>query len=157
MCVCLPEEERGSKDKYLRAAESLNQIAAKLRQNGFEFLYHNHDFEFREMYDGRYALDILMENTDPFLVGMELHIGWLPQLGIDMLGYIRKLGRRIKILHVHAFHVNPGDPPFDSAPAIALGRELDVGWAILENVYPVPLDIDRMRGDITSLRHMAQG
>lgn len=154
ICHYLLEEERGSRDNYLRVAESLNQIGAKLQRNGFRLLYHNHDFEFREEFDGKRGMDLLLENTDPFLVGMELHIGQLPQFGIDIPDYIAGLGRRLKVLHVHAFN---GDQPFDSRPGVEAGRKLDVSWAVLENVYPEDCGAERLQKDVEALRSMTRG
>jgi len=156
LCHFLKEDERGSKDKYLFAAESFNKIAATLKRNGFHFAYHNHDFEFREVFDGKCGMDLLVEHTDPHLVAFELHIGQLPKFGLDVPGYVRKLGRRIKLLHVHAYIEKP-DEPFDSKPAIDVARGLDVPWAILENVYPLPVDGAYVKQTVNAIRDFARG
>jgi sugar phosphate isomerase/epimerase len=156
LCHFLLPEERGSKDKYLFAAESFNKIAATLKHNGFDFAYHNHDFEFREVFDGKCGMDLIVENTDPHLVGLELHIGQLAQFDLDPVAYIKKLGRRVQLLHVHAFS-GKDNAPFDSIPALKAARELDVPWAILENVYPIPIDFARVKQDVASIRDAAKG
>lgn len=155
ICHYLMEEERGSAENYLRVAESLNEIGAKLKRNGFDLLYHNHDFEFKEVFDGKRGMDLLLENTDPFLVGMELHIGQLPQFQLDIPGYIRGLGRRLKVLHVHAFLDE--EHPFDSWPGVEAAKALDVEWAVLENVYPEGCGVERPRKDVEALRAMIRG
>ncbi|MDR2649680.1 MAG: sugar phosphate isomerase/epimerase [Clostridiales bacterium] len=155
ICHYLMEDERGDLDKYLYAAESFNKIASVLKTNGFNFVYHNHDFEFRDVFDGKYALDVILENTDPNLVGMELHIGQLPVFNIDILEYMKRIGRRIKMLHVHC--ADRDGQPFDSGPAIAYGRELNVEWAVLEDVYPADAEPERVKKDINSIRLMALG
>ena len=156
ICPYLVQDDRGTKEKWLAAAATLNEIAAKLKRNGFNFLYHNHDFEFHETFDGMNGMDLLLANTDDQLVGIQLHIGQLPKFNIIETEYIKKLGRRIKILHVHAFLTNPDDT-YDSAPSIKAARELDIEWAVLENVYPLPVDTELLKGHITALRVMAQG
>lgn len=153
LCHYLLEEERGSRDNYLRVAESLNHIAGILKRNGFQFLYHHHDFEFAEVFDGKSGMDLLLENTDPNLMGIQLHIGQLPNFGIDIPGYMKKLGGRIKMLHVHAFN---GEEPFDSGPAVETGRELGIPWALLENVYPADVKLERVQADVEQLRAMAR-
>jgi len=155
ICHYLKAEERGTKDNWLRAAEKLNKVAATLKHNGFQFLYHNHDFEFREVFDGECGLDLILNNTDPQLVGLELHIGQLEQFGLDVVEYMKKVGRRIKILHVHQFTKTA--PTFDSKPAITYGREIDIPWVVLENVYPLPLDYERVKRDVATIRAMVQG
>ena len=157
ICHFLTEEQRGSRDKYLAAAQSLNEMGAVLKRNGFEFLYHNHDFEFRETFGTECGMDIILNNTDEHLVGVQLHIGQLPQFNIDAVQYIKKLGRRLKVLHVHAFLDEKPENRFDSAPAIKAARELDVSWSVLENVYPLPVDRDMLKNDVAVLRSLAQG
>lgn len=156
LCCYLMPDERGTKDKWLRAADSMNRTAATLKHNGFEFAYHNHDFEFAETFDGECGMDILLNNTDPALVGIELHIGQLPKFGLDQAAYVKKLGRRLKILHAHTFLTDENDP-FDSAPSIEAAKEFDVGWAIVENVFPAPTDIAAVKKSVGAIRSMALG
>jgi sugar phosphate isomerase/epimerase len=155
ICCFLLQEERGTREKWLRSAELLNEAAAKLKHNGFDFTYHNHDFEYREVFDGECGMDILLNNTDPFLVGVQLHIGQLPQFGIDQVAYIRKLGRRLKVLHVHTF-LQEG-VPFDSVPAIGAAKELDVGWAVVENVFSAPTDVAAVKRSVGAIRNAVRG
>jgi len=155
ICHYLTQDERGTKDKWLSVAESLNKIAATLKRNGFEFTYHNHDFEFGEVFDGECGMDILLKNTDPHLVGVELHIGQLPRFNINQAEYIKGLGRRLKILHVHTFVQN--NEPFDSTEAIKAAKEFDVGWAVVENVFPAPVDIGAVKKSVGAIRDLARG
>ncbi|MCL2069249.1 MAG: sugar phosphate isomerase/epimerase, partial [Oscillospiraceae bacterium] len=157
ICHFLGQEERGTKDKWLYAAESFNNIAALLKRNGFDFLYHNHDFEFRESFDGVCGMDLIINNTDQHLVGFELHVSHLPKFNLDEAEYIKKLGRRIKFLHVSAFIASDPAQRYDSAPAINAARELDASWAVMENVYHLPVDYGALKKDVASIRAMAQG
>jgi len=155
LCHYLLPDERGTKDKWLFVAESLNKIAATVKHNGFDFAYHNHDFEFNEVFDGERGMDILLNNTDPHLVGIELHIGQLPKFGIEQAGYIKKLGRRLKVLHVHTF-LREG-VKFDSKEAIDAAKEFDVGWAVVENVFTAPTDIAAVKKSVGEIRDLARG
>ena len=155
VCCFLTLDERGTKDKWLSAAESLNKAAATLKHNGFDFSYHNHDFEYSEVFDGECGMDILLNNTDPHLVGVQLHIGQLPRFGIDQAEYIKKLGRRLKVLHVHTF-VRDG-LAFDSGPAINAAKEFDVQWAVVENGFAAPTDIEAVKKSIGTIRDLARG
>ncbi|MCL2059687.1 MAG: sugar phosphate isomerase/epimerase [Oscillospiraceae bacterium] len=155
ICHYLTAEERGTRDKWLFAAESINKAAAILKRNGFDFSYHNHDFEFGEVFDGECGMDIILGNTDPHLVGIELHIGQLPRFGLDMAEYIKKLGRRLKVLHVHTFQ-RDGES-FDSSPAITAAKALDVEWAIVENVFTAPTDIEAVKKSIGIIRDLTRG
>ena len=155
ICHYLLADERGTKEKWLRVAEELNKAAAILKHNGFDFTYHNHDFEFSEVFDGECGLDILLANTDPHLVGVELHIGQLPKFGIDQVAYIKKIGRRLKTLHVHTF-LQAGEP-FDSSAAINAAKELNVGWAVIENVFNAPTDIADVKASVGIIRDLTRG
>jgi sugar phosphate isomerase/epimerase len=150
----IEKEERGSRENYLRAADSFNKVAYKLKKNGFDFAFHNHGFEFEEVFEGERGYDILLKNTDPQLVGFELHIGALPMFGLDIVDYINNvLGRRLKLLHVHTstFGPNRTIERFDSVPAIKASRLLDVPWAILESMY-FPFDYEQLKSDVSLVR-----
>jgi sugar phosphate isomerase/epimerase len=155
VCCFLLTDERGTKDKWLYSAEQMNEAAAILKHNGFDFAYHNHDFEYSEVYDGECGMDILLNNTDPHLVGVQLHIGQLPKFGIDQVDYIKKLGRRLKVLHVHTFQQE--GVPFDSVPAINAAKGLDVGWAVVENVFSAPTDIAAVKKSVGAIREAVRG
>ncbi len=149
VCHYLLEEERGSRDNYLRVAETLNGLAVTLKRNGFQLLYHNHDFEFKEVFDGVNGMQLLIDQLDPQLIQFQLHIGQLPPAQLDVLEYMRKLGNRIGMLHVHTF---TDQGAFDSDPAIRLGKELNVPWAVLENVYPRAFDTADLFRDVHTVR-----
>ena len=155
LCHFLRPEERGTKDKWLYVAESLNKIASTVKHNGFDFAYHNHNFEFSEVFDGQCGMDILLDNTDPHLVGIELHISHMPVFGYGFEEYVQKLGRRLKALHVHTF-VRDGEP-FDSKPAIDAAKTYDVEWAIIENVFPAPTDINAVKKSVDTIRDLTRG
>ena len=82
----------------LEVAKRLNEIGAKAKACGLKFGYHNHTQEFNE-YDGKYCLDILMENTDPDKVIMELDVGWASCAGINVVDYINKHAGRVELIH----------------------------------------------------------
>lgn len=56
-------------------AERLNAIGEQVRQSGLQVAYHNHDFEFT-LHDGRIGYDIVMTETDPALVKLQLDLFW---------------------------------------------------------------------------------
>lgn len=98
-----------SKQEVLDAAKLFNQIGANCRERNVQFLYHNHDWEF-VTFDGQYAMDILLEETDPELVQMELDIYWVKKGGEDPVAYLRKLKDRCPLLHIK--DMEPGAEQF---------------------------------------------
>ena len=98
-----------SRQAVLAAAERFNHIGATCHQRGLQFLYHNHNWEFTR-FDGDYALDILLQTTDPELVKLELDTYWVKRGGEEPAEYLRKLHNRCPLLHIK--DVEPGDEQF---------------------------------------------
>ena len=94
----LPEDERGL-DDYRRLAETLNRAGEQCRAAGLKMGYHNHDFEFAPT-GGRIPYDLLLEETDPELVDMELDLYWIAAAGHDTLAYFDAHPGRFTMLHV---------------------------------------------------------
>ena len=70
-----PSAERQTVDAYRRAAEFYNTFGAAARARGMRFYHHNHSSEFAVV-DGTRLYDVLMEETDPKLVFLQLDIFW---------------------------------------------------------------------------------
>lgn len=68
-CPWIPVDRRGTKRGYVELAESLNRIGEQSRKQGISLLYHHHEFEF-EQFDGEFALDIILNETDATLLYM---------------------------------------------------------------------------------------
>ena len=63
------------------------------------FLYHNHDFEF-EKYDGKTAMDILLENTDKDGFKLTFDTYWSQFAGVDPTEFIKNHADRIYVTHL---------------------------------------------------------
>src|SRR4051812_13945108 len=98
-----------SRQAVLETARLFNRIGENCRTEGIQFLYHNHDREFAR-FDGEYALDILLQATDPGLVKMELDTYWVKRGGADPVDYLRKLHGRCPLLHIK--DMEPGEEQF---------------------------------------------
>lgn len=93
----LADELRGD---YDAVAENLNQVGAMFKEAGIGFGYHNHDFEFMPLEDGRIPLEILIEGTDPENVEFELDLYWVVKAGVDPKEVIEKYQGRFSAFHV---------------------------------------------------------
>lgn len=87
------------RDYWNRLADLLNSRAAALAPGGIGLGYHNHNMEFAPV-DGTSGWSILVERTDPKLVHFEVDIGWVQSAGLDPAELIRKLGSRVRQLHL---------------------------------------------------------
>lgn len=95
----IPAEERATLDGWKRVAENYNRIGAEARAAGLQFAYHNHDFEFVPV-EGRVPFDVLLENTDPQLVQLEIDLYWITKGGQDPLRYFQRWPGRVPLVHV---------------------------------------------------------
>ncbi|MDO7836626.1 sugar phosphate isomerase/epimerase [Sphingobium sp. HBC34] len=87
-------------DYWKKAADLLNERATALRPFGISLAYHNHNAEFQPLADGVRGWDIILGETDPALVRIELDVGWVAAAGIDPAAELRRLRGRVQALHV---------------------------------------------------------
>ena len=85
-------------DGYRTGAEMLNALGKRYKENGIRLLYHNHQFEFKDL-GGITGHQILYEDTDPEYVGFELDVCWLSCAGIVPEEYIKKFKGRADVIH----------------------------------------------------------
>lgn len=92
---------RQSAERYREGARRLDAAARRLALEGFSLAYHHHDFEFQwsDSVDGRTGLDLLLEETDPALVGFEFDTFWLARAGQDPVEFIRRHAARTRLIH----------------------------------------------------------
>ncbi|MBK8083016.1 MAG: sugar phosphate isomerase/epimerase [Devosia sp.] len=99
-CPAIPREERENQpeSKWVELGETLAGLGEAFRKRGFGFGWHNHDFEFRPLPDGRLPMDIILDtapNND-----WEMDVAWVVKGGQDPNEWIRKRGARINAVHV---------------------------------------------------------
>ena len=63
------------------------------------FGYHNHASEF-DTGEGKALYDVLLDNTQPELVHMEMDLGWVIAAGKDPLAYFSKYPGRFPLWHL---------------------------------------------------------
>ncbi|MBC7423043.1 MAG: sugar phosphate isomerase/epimerase [Ferruginibacter sp.] len=86
-------------DNYKKTAEAFNKAGEACKKANLKFGYHNHDFEF-EKENGQVLYDVLLSNTDPSLVHMELDLGWVVATGNDPLLYFKNHPGRFELWHL---------------------------------------------------------
>ncbi|HEV8599161.1 MAG TPA: sugar phosphate isomerase/epimerase [Gemmatimonadales bacterium] len=102
----VPAEQRRSADDWKRLAAAFNRAAGTARRHGMRFCYHNHDFEF-PLLNGVVPYDLLLAETDPRLVGLELDLYWITKAGRDPLEYFAKWPGRFPLVHVKDMDATP--------------------------------------------------
>ena len=95
----IPQERRKTLDDWKNFAQVFNHAAQMAHDAGIQFAYHNHDFEFPKM-DGQVPYDVLLQNTDPKLVQLEIDLYWITKAGQDPLAYFSRWPGRVPLVHV---------------------------------------------------------
>jgi sugar phosphate isomerase/epimerase len=93
-------------DGWKRAAETFNRAGEESEKAGIQFAYHNHVEEFKPSGDGKLPYDILLSESDPKFVKMEMDLGWAHEAGIDPLKYFAQYPGRFPLVHVKDFDKN---------------------------------------------------
>ena len=99
VCPWIEPNQRRKLADWKRIADALNRAGEQSRQRGIQFAYHNHDFEFKAQ-EGQLPYDLILAETDPALVKMELDLYWITRAGQDPLRYLRRYPNRFALLHV---------------------------------------------------------
>jgi sugar phosphate isomerase/epimerase len=134
----LPEDRRKDKASWLAVAKELQELGTQFKDAGINLHYHNHAFEF-EVFDDKYGMDILMDNTDPQVVKLEVDTFWVQYAGLDPVKYLKGLSGRITMVHLKDM-VKDEEPPFaevgegcmDIPRIIKVSKEIGAQWGIVE-------------------------
>ncbi|KEQ31294.1 xylose isomerase [Pedobacter antarcticus 4BY] len=87
-------------DKFLSLARKLNLIGEHVSKAGLKLAYHNHDFDFADL-GGRSGYDIIMEETDPDLVKLQIDLYWAVRASKhDPAYYFEKQPGRFEMWHI---------------------------------------------------------
>ncbi|MGH7179301.1 MAG: sugar phosphate isomerase/epimerase family protein [Tepidisphaeraceae bacterium] len=95
----IDEARRQDATQWTLIAKLLGMLGQACTERDFTLAYHNHEFEFR-MFGGKTALEIILAETDPQLVKIELDVYWTRFAGHDPVQWIRRLGARAPMLHL---------------------------------------------------------
>ena len=99
----------GDRDYVLRRAELFNRVGAMARERGMRFYYHNHFQEFQRVGDD-YVYDLILENTDPDLVKLEIDTYWMHRGGQDPVAWMERCADRVILLHQKDFPAGAPQP-----------------------------------------------
>ncbi|MEK7830004.1 MAG: sugar phosphate isomerase/epimerase [Acidobacteriota bacterium] len=110
-------------DEMKRLAATLNTIGEQIKRGGLQLAYHNYGWDFMEQ-GGVIPYDIILKETDPALVKMELDLYWF-SYGTRMkpLDWFKKQPGRFVIWHIkdmnkqnRELHEVVGDGQIDFKP-----------------------------------------
>jgi sugar phosphate isomerase/epimerase len=95
----LEREEFDTPEAIAAGLVRVNDGAENAAKYGMRIGYHNHFAEFSQVFDGRKAYDLLLEQLDPRVV-IELDMYWCRMGGADPAAVVAALGDRVKYVHI---------------------------------------------------------
>ncbi len=116
---------------FRRMAQLANRIGAQAKRAGLRFVLHNHNTEFQRI-GNQTGFDLLLQETDPALVGFEMDVGWVRVAGADPVAYLRRHPNRFPLLHIKDF-IKPPAPR--TAPGNPGGAPLGRGFIDYRPVF----------------------
>jgi sugar phosphate isomerase/epimerase len=99
VCPMLPDDLKGSLDGFRKGAVYFNEWGESARKAGIQFVFHNHDYEFKPL-DGTTGWTALMDVSDPHLVKLEFDIFWLITAGQDPMAMLKRYRNRAVLFHM---------------------------------------------------------
>ncbi|MEG0086354.1 MAG: sugar phosphate isomerase/epimerase [Niameybacter sp.] len=135
-------------------ASQIEKLIPKIKAEGMELLYHNHDHEL-QVVEGSYLLDRLVEACHGEL-GLEVDTFWVYRAGVNPIEYLRQHQANISLVHIKDGTANglnalgEGDAPVkDVLEAV---DKLGLEWIIVENDDPSPSGIEDIKRSIAYLK-----
>jgi sugar phosphate isomerase/epimerase len=135
------DEKDRTKSGYLRQADMFNKVAGNMRKAGLRYGFHNHQFEFEKMDREKTGYDLLMQNTDPALVDMELDMYWVVDGGADIMDLLTRYPGRFKTAHIKdrtadGKMVDVGEGAIDWKTAIGTAMDVGIEYYFVEHDSP---------------------
>jgi sugar phosphate isomerase/epimerase len=100
VCPMLPQDQWTSTEGFLKGANDFNRWGRQVQDEGMEFVFHNHCYEFKPQGGGLTGWDVLMGNTDARLVKLELDVYWLTQAGQKPAAILASFADRARLIHL---------------------------------------------------------
>lgn len=98
----------GTLDEIKLTLKTLNKTGEAAKKAGIQFAYHNHDMEFKSI-DGKIPYHLLLSETDPKNVKMELDLAWAVKGGQDPVALFKQHPGRFPLWHVKDLDVTHND------------------------------------------------
>jgi len=93
-----PEEQPKSASGWKAWGRRLATVAEAMRDEGFAFGWHNHDFEFKKLKDGSFPIERIFEGGP--LLDWECDIAWVAFAKQNPARWLKAYGDRITAVHL---------------------------------------------------------
>ncbi|MBN1808990.1 MAG: sugar phosphate isomerase/epimerase [Planctomycetes bacterium] len=103
-----PGEYREDSQGWMRFAREMNEVAARMKEEGLVLGYHNHSFEFKD-YGGKTGYDILWEIASDD-IQPEIDTYWVRHGDHDPVAMLKRFAGRIDVVHFKDMGEGEGKP-----------------------------------------------
>lgn len=103
-------EARNTISGYQKMCADWNKVGGIMKENGIQFGYHNHNFEFATVEGKVPFYDVFMVELDKDLVTMELDLFWTTKAGQNIVELFNKYPGRFQLFHMKDMFTN--EAPF---------------------------------------------
>jgi sugar phosphate isomerase/epimerase len=154
----LPPEEIVTLRDWHELADLFNKCGAAAARHGLTFCYHNHDTEFTPI-DGVVPYDLLLSETDPALVKMQIDVYWLTHGGRSAVSELHRLAGRVATLHLKDMDAarkiaTVGRGTIDFPAVLRAAMETGIEHWYVEEDNPQPPRIEAVRAAYQYLDHL---
>ncbi len=143
------KEQFASRAIVDRVAKAFNVAGDLCAKEGMVFVFHNHDTEFKPI-DTYVPYDLIVENTNPDTVKLELDFYWATKGGISPQAYFKKYPGRYKLCHLKDMDSKGGITDVglghvDFKTLIAAAEQAGIEHYFVENDNPSANPLDNAR------------
>ncbi len=94
----MPAKYRVNEEGFVSFAKDASKSARILADNGLQFIYHNHSFEYQRFGDV-IGMEVLLQESDPEVFQFEIDTYWVQHGGADPIQWINKVKGRMDVVH----------------------------------------------------------
>lgn len=138
-------ERDGGEAEWTALGRELDRIGKIVTAEGLKFGWHNHNWEFAKVADGRRYIDILLEQAPNLL--WQADIAWMVRGGADPVPELRRYAGRIEAVHVKDIApagscvdedgwADPGHGVLDWSTLVPVLKEIGVTLFVAEHDKP---------------------
>lgn len=132
---------------------NFKKIAARLKEEGFTFSYHNHSHEFEKI-EGSYIIDKLFEEVEELLPQLDVY--WVYRGDENVKDYVKKYKDKMILIHLKDGSLDGGsallEGNVDIKGVIEVIKDSGIQWAIVEDETPYPNSFDSVERSIQNIK-----
>lgn len=157
----MPDKYRDSAEGFREFIKEITPIAKEIKENGLQFIYHNHDFEFSKNGE-KIGMEILFDETDPKYFDFEIDTYWIQAGGADPAAWVKKVDGRMDVVHFKDMTVVDREPTMAEVGEGNLNweriinacQENEVKWLCVEQDYCPGDPFESLKTSLNNLKEM---